>query len=74
MSTDDPPRVVSLANDIAIQFEHRPLGDAAQAVANHIILFWDPAMRSQLTHLDPSKKGRLSEVARAAAAILEKYR
>jgi formate dehydrogenase subunit delta len=55
------PAQVRLANDIAVQFHHRPPGEAAAAVANHIRMFWDPRMRTELvtraetdtTDLDP---------------------
>ena len=42
-----PPQI-RLANEIAIQFHHRPPDEAASAIANHIRMFWDPRMRSEL--------------------------
>ena len=42
-----PPHV-RLANDIAKQFAHLPPEQAAQAVANHLRMFWDPRMRDAL--------------------------
>ena len=42
-----PPQV-RLANEIAVQFEHQPPDQAAQAIANHIRMFWDPSMRADL--------------------------
>ena len=42
-----PPQI-RLANEIAIQFHHRPPDEAAGAIANHIRMFWDPRMRSEL--------------------------
>ncbi len=42
------PAHVRLANDIALQFAHLPPPQAAEAVANHLRLFWDPRMRTQL--------------------------
>jgi len=42
------PAQVRLANDIAVQFHHRPADEAASAIANHIRMFWDPRMRSEL--------------------------
>ena len=55
-----PPQV-RLANDIAVQFHHLPPGEAAKAIANHMRMFWDPRMRTDLltraetdsTDLDP---------------------
>jgi formate dehydrogenase subunit delta len=37
-----------LANDIAAQFHHRPPAEAAEEVAHHIRLFWEPRMRADL--------------------------
>ena len=42
-----PPQV-RLANSIAVQFHQRPADEAASAVANHIRMFWDPRMRTEL--------------------------
>lgn len=47
-----PPHV-RLANDIASQFHQHPPQRAAEEIANHISLFWDPRMRAQLLqHVD----------------------
>ncbi len=55
------PPVVRLANDIARQFAHLGVDEAAAAVAQHVTMFWDPRMRADLaaeierdhTQLDP---------------------
>jgi formate dehydrogenase subunit delta len=60
-----------MANDIAAQFAHQPLVDAATAVAGHIRMFWDPRMRGQLGGLDQSGRAQLHEIARAALAQLD---
>ncbi len=39
---------IRLANDIAAQFHHRPPAEAAEEVAHHIRLFWEPRMRADL--------------------------
>ncbi len=39
---------IRLANDIAAQFHHRPSAEAAEEVADHIRLFWEPRMRADL--------------------------
>lgn len=39
---------VRLANEIAVQFLHRPADEAAAAIAQHIKLFWDPRMKADL--------------------------
>lgn len=64
-----PPQV-RLANEIAVQFHTRPPEEAAAAIANHIRMFWDPSMRTDLctraetdTDLDP--------LVRAAVKILK---
>jgi formate dehydrogenase subunit delta len=37
-----------MANEIAVQFYHRPAGEAAQTIASHIQRFWAPGMVRQL--------------------------
>jgi formate dehydrogenase subunit delta len=37
-----------LASDVAVQFHHLSAGEAAEAVAGHIRLFWDPRLRKDL--------------------------
>lgn len=39
---------IRMANDIAAQFHHRPPAEAAEEVAHHIRLFWEPRMRADL--------------------------
>jgi formate dehydrogenase subunit delta len=52
------PPYVRLANDIAAQFRHRPTGEAAGAVAEHLRSFWDPRMRTQLiAHVEAGGAG-----------------
>nr|WP_042195254.1 formate dehydrogenase subunit delta [Kibdelosporangium sp. MJ126-NF4]CEL21853.1 hypothetical protein [Kibdelosporangium sp. MJ126-NF4]CTQ92632.1 hypothetical protein [Kibdelosporangium sp. MJ126-NF4] len=41
---------IRLANEIAVQFHHRPADEAAAAIANHIRMFWDPRMKADLLH------------------------
>ncbi|MEV4315908.1 formate dehydrogenase subunit delta [Actinocrispum sp. NPDC049592] len=45
-----PNPQVRLANEIAVQFHHRNTKEAAEEIANHIRLFWDPRMRKDLMH------------------------
>jgi formate dehydrogenase subunit delta len=40
--------VLRLAGEIAVQFEHRPVSEAAGQMAEHIRQFWDPRMRRAL--------------------------
>lgn len=42
------PPVERLFDDIAAQLVHRPVPDAAAAIAEHIALFWAPRMRAEL--------------------------
>ena len=39
---------VRLANDVAAQFAHLPPDTAAERIATHLRMFWDPRMRAQL--------------------------
>lgn len=47
MSHGVPP-TLRMATEIAAQFRHVPEEQAAETVAGHIRLFWDPRMRRQL--------------------------
>ncbi|HEX4358011.1 MAG TPA: formate dehydrogenase subunit delta [Pseudonocardia sp.] len=40
--------VLRMAGEIAVQFEHRPVAEAAGQMAEHIRQFWDPRMRRAL--------------------------
>ncbi|WP_163510645.1 formate dehydrogenase subunit delta [Fodinicola acaciae] len=66
------PPYVRLANDIAVQFTHLPMEEAAAEVAKHIRRFWEPRMRTQLlAHVVAGGHG-LHPIATAAAQILQK--
>ncbi|WP_427891836.1 formate dehydrogenase subunit delta [Kribbella sp. GL6] len=45
------PPALRLAGDIAAQFQHLPADEAAERVAHHLKLFWDPRMLAQLRSL-----------------------
>jgi formate dehydrogenase subunit delta len=62
--------MVRLANEIAVQFHHRPPDDAAEAIAAHIRTFWDPRMRSELLRRVDTEPGALDPLALAAARLL----
>lgn len=67
---DGAPPHVRLANDIAAQFTHRPLDEAAEAIAAHVRAFWDPRMRGALLqHLAEGGAG-LDPIALRAAELL----
>ena len=61
------PPVVRLLNDVARQFGYLPEGEAAEAVANHVRLFWDPRMREQLADEVARDPDQLDPIALAAA-------
>lgn len=63
-----PPRIVSLANQIAAAFQLE--ADAAAATADHIAHFWDPRMRAQLKAAMAAGGQGLCPVAQAAATKL----
>jgi formate dehydrogenase subunit delta len=68
---DGAPPHVRLANDVAAQFTHQPLDEAAQAIAAHLRAFWDPRMRAALlAHLAAGGAG-LDSIALRAAALLQ---
>jgi len=64
-------RLVAMANDIASFWSGEPdRTEAARNVANHLRRFWDPRMRRQIiAHYRDGGAG-LSDVARAAVALL----
>jgi formate dehydrogenase subunit delta len=63
---------IRLANDIAAQFHYLPENAAAEAVANHLRMFWDPRMRAELRAL--VERGQavddLDPIAAAAITLL----
>jgi formate dehydrogenase subunit delta len=65
------PAQVRLANDIAVQFHHRPPDEAAAAVANHIRMFWDPRMRTELLTRAETDTADLDPLVLEAVKILK---
>jgi formate dehydrogenase subunit delta len=64
-----PPHVWR-ANDIAVQFAHKPPEEAAAAVATHMRMFWEPRMRAALlAHVDAGVEG-LDPIGLSAAELL----
>lgn len=47
VSHGTPPET-RMATEIAEQFRHVPIAEAAPRIARHIHTFWDPRMRSRL--------------------------
>ena len=56
-----------MANEIAVQFHHRPADEAAAAIANHIRKFWDPRMKADLLARVQSDAASLDPLVIAAA-------
>lgn len=69
--THPVPPQVRLANDIAVQFYHRPADEAASAIANHIRMFWDPRMRTELLTRAETDTTDLDPLVIAAVRILK---
>lgn len=65
-----PARVARLANDIAVQFPHLPDDQAAEAIAAHVKLYWEPRMVAGLTALAGRPDSGLTARAGAAARLL----
>jgi formate dehydrogenase subunit delta len=61
---------VRMANEIAVQFHHRPAEEAATAIANHIRKFWDPRMKADLLARVQSDAASLDPLVIAAASKL----
>lgn len=64
------PPTVRLANEIAVQFRHRPHDTAALEIASHIRSFWDPRMRRELLHHATTAPETLDPLAVAAARLV----
>ncbi len=64
--SDTKTRLIYMANQIARNFGALDDASAAEAVAEHIALFWDPRMKAAVS----GNETELSDVARAAFAIL----
>jgi formate dehydrogenase subunit delta len=67
---DGTPPHVRMANDLAVHLAHMGPGEAARAVADHMLAFWDPRMRAALiAHAGEGGDG-LDAIAVRAAALL----
>jgi formate dehydrogenase subunit delta len=70
MSATTLERLVRMANQIAAEFENQQPGDAVAATWDHVRLFWDPRMKTQiLAHLAAGGAG-LSPISLAAIEML----
>lgn len=59
-----------MANQIAANFAHHEEDVAAGEVANHLKLFWTPAMRSLLKEMAADTEWELDPLVRAALELL----
>jgi formate dehydrogenase subunit delta len=58
----DLPPVIRLANEITVQFAHKPHDAAVEAIARHVNSFWEPRMRQQLVDIADQHRGDLEEI------------
>ena len=63
--------LVRMVNQIAVNQSHLPADDAATMVAEHLTMFWAPAMRRDLLDAVASGDAELNEVARRAVQQLQ---
>jgi formate dehydrogenase subunit delta len=61
--------LLRMVNQIAANFEHRPIDQAAPAVAQHLREYWTPEMRQSLQ--GQVQSDRLHRVAVAAVGLLD---
>jgi formate dehydrogenase subunit delta len=59
-----------MANDIAVQFRHRPVPEAAATIAAHLRRFWAPRMVRQLIEHVDSGAVRLDPLVVEAVKLL----
>lgn len=67
MSGSGTDRLVYMANQIAANLAAHGADRAAAETAEHIVRYWDPAMRDAILRVEPD---RLSAIARAAVLTL----
>ena len=71
MSSRTLDKLIYMANQIAREFSYQQPDQAAEATADHLRKFWEPRMRGLF--IDHTRRGGegLSDVARAAAPLLD---
>jgi formate dehydrogenase subunit delta len=69
----NPDNLIKMANQIGAFFEAMPdLEQASKDVADHILRFWEPRMRSDLlAYITDAGDGELKPVVRAALLIIK---
>ncbi|ABI62834.1 NAD-dependent formate dehydrogenase delta subunit (fdsD) [Granulibacter bethesdensis] len=63
-------RLVTMANQIAGFFSHRPEETAISGIAEHIVLYWEPRMRRAFDAIIESHNPALSPLAQKAGEYL----
>lgn len=69
MSAGLDDRLIQMVNQIAANLAAHGIERAAQETAQHLIDYWEPAMRKALLS---SNSAKLSDIARSAIDILSK--
>jgi len=65
-----PDKLVHMANQIGQFFASQPGGHAAEAIADHLVKFWDPRMRRAIiAHAQAGGAGLDPPVAAAVALL-----
>jgi len=63
-------RLVSMANQIAVFFEHEEPAKAVERTADHLRKYWDPRMRTAIVaHLKSGGAGLDAVVSKAVALL-----
>ena len=70
MTAETQARLITMANQIARNFEALGHDNAAAATADHLVKFWDPRMKAQIVALAAQRGGELGPITRAAVAQL----
>ncbi len=72
MTSHTLDKLIYMANQIAREFGFQQPGQAAEATADHLRKFWEPRMRGLLLYHSRGGGEGLSDIARAAASLLER--
>ncbi len=67
-----PDKLVTMANQIAVFFRSKPHQEGVDGVAEHINMFWEPRMRSQLFAALENEKSGLDPLVLAAAGQIRR--
>ena len=65
-----PDKLVYMANQIGKFFESQKHADPAKGIADHLVHFWDPAMRARIVQFVADGGGGLDPAVRDAVRIV----